>query len=148
MFLHHAVASEIHAAFLKIRDMFERYSGTVMYDRFMDGPNAGKFDQLENEFGAIQAQDLMDFDDLESMLAMDDINRLADIETNGERNGAGGGSIYEKVVNNAQLAGMRKAVRTSERMHITDRGNGLTPGEIYRAVMEGRAPGANDIMGR
>jgi hypothetical protein len=119
-----------------------------MYDRFQDGPNADKFSQLENEFGAIAAQDLMDFDELEALLAQEDINKLADIETNGERNGAGGGSIYEKVVNNAQLAGMRKAVRTSERMHITDKGNGLTPGEIYRAVMEGRAPGANDLMSR
>ena len=148
MFLHQAVASEIHAAFIKIREMFERYNGVVMYDRFRDGPNADKFDQLENEFGAIAAQDLMDFDDLESMLAQDNINRLADIDSNGDRNGVGDGDIYEKVVNNAQLAGMRKAVRTSERMHVTDRGNGLTPGEIYRAVMEGRAPGANDIMAK
>jgi hypothetical protein len=148
MFLHQAVASELHSAFLKIRDLFERYKGAVMYDRFQDGPNADKFSQLENEFGAIAAQDLMDFDELEALLAQEDINKLADIETNGERNGAGGGSIYEKVVNNAQLAGMRKAVRTSERMHITDKGNGLTPGEIYRAVMEGRAPGANDLMSR
>lgn len=152
MFLHQAVASELHSAFLKIRDLFERYKGAVMYDRFQDGPNADKFSQLENEFGAIAAQDLMDFDELEALLAQDDINKLADIETNGERNGItdedGNVSIYEKVVNNAQLAGMRKAVKTSERMHITDKGNGLTPGEIYRAVMEGRAPGANDLMSR
>lgn len=153
MFLHQAVASELHSAFLDIRDMFERYRGAVMYDRFQDGPNAGKFDQLENEFGAIAAQDLMEFDELESILAQDDINRLADMETDGSRNGivmddTGNVSIYEKVVNNAQLAGMRKALRTSERMHITDRGNGLTPGEIYRAITEGRAPGAIDIMSR
>lgn len=146
MFLHQAVASELHSAFLKIRELFERYQGAVMYDRFQDGPNADKFAQLENEFGAIAAQDLMDFDDIEALLAQEDINRLAEIETNGERNGVGDADIYEKVVNNAQLAGMRKALRTSERMHITDRGNGLTPGEIYRAVMEGRAPGANDLM--
>ena len=113
-----------------------------MYDRFQDGPNAGKFSQLENEFGAIAAQDLMDFDELEALLAQEEINKLADIERTGDED------IYEKVVNNAQLAGMRKAVKTSERMHITDRGNGLTPGEIYRAVMEGRAPGANDLMSR
>lgn len=142
MFLHQAVASELHAAFLKIRDLFERYKGAVMYDRFQDGPNAGKFSQLENEFGAIAAQDLMDFDELEALLAQEEINKLADIERTGDED------IYEKVVNNAQLAGMRKAVKTSERMHITDRGNGLTPGEIYRAVMEGRAPGANDLMSR
>jgi hypothetical protein len=90
----------------------------------------------------------MDFDELEAMLAQDDINKRADIESNGDRNGLIDGSIYEKVVNNAQLAGMRKAVKTNERIHITDKGNGLTPGEIYRAVMEGRAPGANDLMSR
>jgi len=154
-FLHQAVASELHAAFLEIRDMFERYNGQVMYDRFQDGPNADKFNQLENEFGAIAAQDLMDFDDMEAMLARDAINGLADRETNGELNGvtvetgADGErtvSIYEKVVNNAQLAGMRKALKTSERMHVTDRGGGLTPGEIYRAFTEGRAPGASDLM--
>ena len=148
MFLHQTVASELHSAFLDIRNMFERYQGAVMYDRFQDGPYATKFNQLENEFGAIAAQDLMGFDDLETMLAQYEINRLADIESNGDRNGIGDGSIYEKVVDNAQLAGMRKALRTSERIHITDKGNGLTPGEIYRAVMEGRAPGANDLMGR
>lgn len=139
MYLHQAVASELHDAFLQIRGMFERYQGAVMYDRFQDGPYASKFDQLENEFGAIAAQDLMDFDDLEAIMVQDDINRLTEEEV-------GDGDIYEKVVNNAQLAGMRRAAQTSERMHITDKGNGLTPGEIYRAVMEGRAPGANDLM--
>ena len=114
----------------------------VLYAWFQEGPNAVKFSQLENEFGAIAAQDLMDFDELEALLAQEEINKLADIERTGDED------IYEKVVNNAQLAGMRKAVKTSERMHITDRGNGLTPGEIYRAVMEGRAPGANDLMSR
>jgi hypothetical protein len=154
MMLHQTVASELHAAFVDIRDTFERYNGIVMYDRFRDGPNSDKFEQLENEFGAIAAQDLMSFDDLESMLAQDNINRLADIESNGERNGVGRdkgdgiSGIYEKVVNNAQMAGMRKVVKTRERMHITDRGNGLTPGEIYRAVMEGRAPGANELMSK
>ena len=148
MFLHQAIASELHEEFLNIRNMFERYQGSLMYDRFQDGPNASKFNQLENEFGAIAAQDLMDFDELEAMLAQDEINKRSDIDTNGERNGIGDGSIYEKVVNNAQLAGMRKAVNTSERIHITDKGNGMTPGEIYRAVMEGRAPGANDLMSR
>lgn len=148
IFLHKSVASALHEAFLNIRDMFERYQGAVMYDRFQDGPNASRFNQLENEFGAIAAQDLMDFDELEAMLAQDDINKRADIESNGDRNGLIDGSIYEKVVNNAQLAGMRKAVKTNERIHITDKGNGLTPGEIYRAVMEGRAPGANDLMSR
>lgn len=142
-FLHQLIASELHSEFLKIREMFERYKGAVMYDRFQDGPNAGKFDQLENEFGAIAAQDLMDFDDIESIIAQKTITELADIETNGEHNGVG----YEKVVDNALLAGMRKAVKTSERMHITDRGGGMTPGEIYKAIMEGRAPDANDLMG-
>ena len=79
---------------------------------------------------------------MSNLSAQEEINKLADIERTGDED------IYEKVVNNAQLAGMRKAVKTSERMHITDRGNGLTPGEIYRAVMEGRAPGANDLMSR
>lgn len=142
-FLHQLVASDIHAEFIKIRDMFERYKGVVMFDRFQDGPNASKFDQLENEFGAIAAQDLMDFDDLESLIAQETIDGLSDVDTaSGEHYGVG----YEKVVDNALLAGMRKAVQTSERMHITDRGGGMTPGEIYRAIMEGRAPGANDLM--
>ena len=142
LFIHQLIASEIHAEFLKVRDLFERYTGSVMFDRFQDGPNASKFAQLENEFGAISAQDLMSFDELESIIAQDNIDVVADIEPNGERNAVG----YEKVVDNALLAGMRKAVKTRERMHITDRGGGLTPGEIYRAVMEGRAPGANDLM--
>ena len=139
MYIHQLLASEIHKEFLKIRDMFERYKGAVMFDRFQDGPNASKFNQLENEFGAIAAQDLMDFDELESIIAQ---NNIDSIDPSGEHSGVS----YEKVVDNALLAGMRKAVKTSERMHITDRGGGLTPGEIYRAIMEGRAPGANDIM--
>ena len=154
LLIHQALASKIHDAFMDIRDMFERYSGQFLYDRFQDGPNADKFNQLENEFGAIAAQELMDFDELDSIIAQDNINNLADIESgSGDRNGIiidddGNASIYEKVVNNAQLAGMRKAIKTSERMHITDKGGGLTPGEIYRAVTEGRAPGANDLMTR
>ena len=143
--LHQAVASELHAAFIEIRDMFEKYTGPVMYDRFRDGPNADKFEQLENEFGAIAAQDLVSFDELDAMLSMDEIGRKGDNGSDGDRHG-GPNDIYEKVIDNAQIAGMRKAIRTTERMHITNRGNGLTPGQIYRAAMGGRAPDANDIM--
>ena len=143
MLLHQALATELHNAFVKIRDMFERYSGQLMYDKFRDGPNADKFNQLENEFGAIAAQDLMSFDDLETLISQSEVESKADIDSNLDT-----GDIYEKVVNTAQLAGMRKAVQTRERMHITDKGGGLTPGEIYRAAIEGRAPGANDLMGR
>ena len=104
-----------------------------MYDRMEYGPNAGMEDMLENEFGLIKAQDLLTFEQLEQVTAPE-IDELVD------------GSIYEKVVDNAQAAGIRMASLTKEHIHVRDRAPGKTAQRLYEILQKGRGYTANDLL--
>lgn len=134
MFLHALVAERVHRRFAEIRDMFEGFGGQLVYDRIEESPNADMLDMLENEFGLIKAQDLVDFDDLERMLSVDPSIEMVD------------GSIYEKVVNNAQLAGIRKASLTKEHIHIKDLPSRSDAKTLYDLMQKGKGYMANDLL--
>lgn len=133
MFLHALVAERVHRRFAEIRDMFEGFGGQLVYDRIEESPNADMLDMLENEFGLIKAQDLVDFDDLERMLSVDPFEMVD-------------GSIYEKVVNNAQLAGIRKASLTKEHIHIKDLPSRSDAKTLYDLMQKGKGYMANDLL--
>jgi len=133
LYLHEVVAAKIHTEFEKIRARFENFQGKLMYDRMEYGPNAGMEDMLENEFGLIKAQDLLTFEQLEQVTAPE-INELVD------------GSIYEKVVDNAQAAGIRMASLTKEHIHVRDRAPGKTAQRLYEILQKGRGYTANDLL--
>ena len=133
-FLHTLVAERVHRRFVEIRDMFEGFGGQLAYDRIDESPNADMLDMLENEFGLIKAQDLVDFDDLERMFSVDPSIEMVD------------GSIYEKVVNNAQLAGIRKASLTKEHIHIKDLPSRRDAKTLYDLMQKGKGYMANDLL--
>lgn len=133
LYLHEVVAAKIHTEFEKIRARFEGFQGNLMYDRMEYGPNAGMEDMLENEFGLIKAQDLLTFEQLEQVTAPE-IDELVD------------GSIYEKVVDNAQAAGIRMASLTKEHIHVRDRAPGKTAQRLYEILQKGRGYTANDLL--
>lgn len=137
LYLHMVVADRVHQRYCEIRDMFESFSGALMYDRTEFGPNANKTDMLENEFGLIEAQDLISFDDLER-ISGGILADTGDVKVDG--------SIYEKVVNNAQLAGIRKASLTKEHIHIKDMPSKSDAKTLYDLLQKGRGYMANDIM--
>lgn len=134
IFIHQVVADHIHRKFDEIRLSFENFGGALMYDRLEDSPNAGMSDMLENEFGLIKAQDLLSFDDLDRMLATPDILEKVD------------GTIYEKVVNNAQLSGIRKASLTKEHIHIKDTPSRSDVKTLYELIQKGKGYMANDML--
>lgn len=150
MYLHRIVATQIHDEFEKNTKRFLNFSGALLYDTFQDGPNAKMYDMLENEFGLIKAQDLMDFDELEAMLNKTKINELADKFTDSDGTtilGAGRDrTVYEEVVDHAELAGIRKANITREKVHINDRANGLTVEQLYKLVTQGTLTSGHDVL--
>lgn len=158
LMLHHLLAAKIHKRFTEIKKRFEEFSGSLMYDHVEDGPNADMGDMLENEFGLIKAQDLLDFDDLETVVS-GVLDNAAWDDANDESNGGSGmnfgigkermkrdGSIYEKVVNNAQLAGIRRASLSKEHIHIKDTPTPRDAKTLYDLVTKGSGYMANDII--
>lgn len=164
MYLHSMVAAQIKDYYDRMKDMFENYGGELMYDHFIDGPNADMVNMLENEFGVISAQDLMSFDSLREMLNRNTINfgsgKGGSGRVNAGINEEDGGygnldangnpydSIFEKVVSNAQLAGVRKASLTKEHIVEVPRAGGLTTERLYELLTKGKKITANDIMRR
>lgn len=134
MYLHRLVADKVHKCYAAIRDTFEGFSGALMYDHIENGPNASMVDMLENEFGLIKAQDLLSFDELERMLS----SVAEDVQVDG--------TIYEKVVNNAQLAGIRKASLTKEHIHIKDTPTKSDAKTLYDLMQRGKGYMANDLL--
>mgnify|MGYP003300066022 CR=1 FL=1 len=143
MLLHQLIAAQVHKKYIEIKKKFENYGGNLMYDHFEDSPNSGMYDMLENEFGLIKAQDLIPFDTLEMMLFGVGV---------GDQDGFGrnkvkvDGSIYEKVVNNAQLAGIRRADLTKEHLHIKDTPSKDDGKSMYDRLMKGKGYMANDLI--
>ena len=131
-----------------------------MYDHFADGPNANNADMLENEFGIIAGQTLMSFDALRAMVDKSDINgsgntlgtgagKLSD-DSYGDLDGNGNPleSVFEKVVSNAQLSGVRLASLTREHVTEVPRSNGLSVERIYAILTNGKKVMGNDLMRR
>lgn len=153
LMLHQVLAAKIHKRFGEIRKKFEEFSGSLMYDHVEDGPNAEMGDMLENEFGLIKAQDLIDFDDLDTIVSgiLDNVTG-SDTDGTGLNFGMGkervklDGSIYEKVVNNAQVAGIRRAALNKEHIHIKDTPTPSTTKTLYDLLAKGNGYMANDII--
>ena len=142
MLLHQLIAAQVHKNYLEIKNRFENYGGNLMYDRFEDSPNSGMYDMLENEFGLIKAQDLIPFDSLEAML----FGVLGDQDGFGRDKVMADGSIYEKVVNNAQLAGIRRADLTKEHLHVKDTPSKDDGKSMYDRILKGKGYMANDLI--
>ena len=139
MLLHQVVAVRIHSRYTEIRSMFENFGGALMYDRAEDSPNESMADMLENEFGLIKAQDLLSFDELKDAMAVFD-------ESTGTEKVKIDGSIYEKVVNNAQLAGIRRASLDKEHIHIRDLPTPDDGKALYDMLVKGNGYMANDLI--
>lgn len=57
-------------------------------------------------------------------------------------------SIFEKVVSNAQLSGVRKASLTREHVKETQRDQGIPLEKLYKMMTKGKGVSAKDILGR
>jgi len=154
LLLHTLVATQIKEEFDALKDLFENYGGGIMYDHFVDGPNASMADMVENEFGLIAGQDLIGFDELRAIFRQKSIEDNAGKFSDGSTQGAGGvgssgsmsGDIFEKVVSNAELAGVRKASLTKEHITVTVQPSNMSTEELYKVIMKGAMTQANDMF--
>ena len=147
LLLHSLIATQIREEFDKLRDRFENYGGALMYDHFADGPNVSMTDMLENEFGLIAGQDLIDIDNLKAIFTNKAISD--DIVNNGvEGSGTGDGEVFEKVVSNAEMAGVRKASLTKEHINVTVTPSSMTTEQLYKVIMKGSMTQANDMFSK
>lgn len=148
--LHSFIADQIKQEFDAIVKMFEGYNGELMFDSFYNGPYADKFEQLENEFGIIAKQDLIDFDQLKGMLTVADLNEQTNgtaITTKTGDDGTEYKDIYEKVISNAEVAGMKLASLSSEHLEVNPpKAETVTIEDVYKILNNGNAPTANDIV--
>lgn len=148
--IHAFIGDQIKQEFDSIVKMFEEYKGELMFDSFYNGPYADKFEQLENEFGIIAKQDLIDFDHLKGMLTVADLNEQSNgtaITTKTAEDGTEYRDIYEKVVSNAEVAGMRLASLSSEHLEVNPpKAETVTIEDVYKIISNGSAPTANDIV--
>lgn len=148
--LHAFIGDQIKQEFDAIVKMFEEYKGELMFDSFYNGPYADKFEQLENEFGVIAKQDLLDFDQLKGMLTVADLNEQTNgtaITTTTAEDGTEYKDIYEKVVSNAEVAGMKLASLSSEHLEVNPpKAETVTIEDVYKIINNGTAPTANDIV--
>ena len=161
LFLHSLVATQIKEEFDKLRELFENYGGGLMYDHFADGPNMSMADGIENEFGIIAGQDLIGFDNLRAIFAQKSIEDNARRNSDGSIQGAGGAEstedassesgrsdIFEKVVSNAELSGVRKASLTREHINVTVTPSNMTTEQLYKLIMKGSMTQANDMFSK
>ena len=148
--LHAFIGDQIKQEFDAIVKMFEGYKGELMFDSFYNGPYADKYEQLENEFGIIAKQDLIDFDSLKGMLTVEDLNDQSNgnaITTKTTEDGTEYKDIYEKVVSNAEVAGMKLASLSSEHLEVNPpKAETVTIEDVYKILNNGNAPTANDIV--
>lgn len=148
--LHAFIGDQIKQEFDAIVKMFEGYKGELMFDSFYNGPYADKYEQLENEFGIIAKQDLIDFDKLKNMLTVADLNEQSNgtaITTVTGEDGTEYKDIYEKVVSNAEVAGMKLASLSSEHLEVNPpKAETVTVEDVYKILNNGNAPTANDIV--
>ena len=147
--LHAFIGDQIKQEFDAIVKMFEGYNGELMFDSFYNGPYADKYEQLENEFGIIAKQDLIDFDKLKGMLTVANINdqKTESGTTPISTDENGYKDIYEKVVSNAEVAGMKLASLSSEHLEVNPpKAETVTIEDVYKILNNGIAPTANDIV--
>lgn len=145
LFLHTLVATQIKEEFDALKELFENYGGGIMYDHFVDGPNASMADMVENEFGLIAGQDLIGFDELRAIFNQKNIDDNASKYSDGTIKGAGD-DVFEKVVSNAELSGVRKASLTKEHITVTVQPSNMSTEELYRLIMKGAMTQANDMF--
>jgi hypothetical protein len=147
--LHAFIGDQIKQEFDTIVKMFEGYNGELMFDSFYNGPYADKYEQLENEFGIIAKQDLIDFEQLKGMLTVADLNKQSNgtaVSTVTNEDGTEYKDIYEKVVSNAEVSGVKLASLSAEHLEVNPpKTDTVTIEDVYKIINNGSAPTANDI---
>jgi len=161
--LHKLIADQIIEEFNEINDDFINLNIKFMHDYFLQGSNKNQLDTLENEFGAIQAQDLLTYDQLRDLYKRIEINSRKN-ESDGTVRGAGANiesqneeqgdytdrnknqSVFEKLVSNSQLSGIRRADISKEKPVVENLKNDVSVEKIVKFLENKNSPDVRDIL--
>ena len=158
--LHSLIANQLVEEFNAIKDNFNNLSIKFMHDKFNDGSNASLTPLLENEFGVIKTQDILTFDELRDMYKRIGINSTKS-EVDGTVRGAGANiesqyeddtnrnrnqSVFEKLVSNSQLSGVRIAKLTREKPIIEELANNIKVEDVIAEIQKKKVPNVRDIL--
>jgi hypothetical protein len=159
--LHTLIANQIVDEFDSIKEAFNTLSIKFMHDKFFEGSNSSFANLLENEFGVISTQDVMTFDALRKMYNRIAINSKKTDNDGGVR-GAGANieaqnetddidrnkiqSVFEKLVSNSQLTGIKRASLTKEKPLIEPLANEIKVEDVIEDIQNRRIPKVCDIL--
>lgn len=159
--LHTLIANQIVDEFNTIKKEFNTLSIKFMHDKFYEGSNSSLANLLENEFGVIKTQDIMTFDALRKMYNRIAINsKKTDVD--GGVRGAGANieaqnetddvdrnkiqSVFEKLISNSQLTGIKRASLTREKPIIEQLANEVKVEDVIEDIQNRRIPKVSDIL--
>jgi hypothetical protein len=146
-FLHTLIKSQILKEVARIRSLYENLSTKFLYDDLLNSPNKNLKDTLENELGIIVTQTILSIPVIRDMYTKININDGPVISIGGSE-GASNHSVYEKLISNAQLAGVQKADITKEKPVIEPLQNNVTVEKIMRFIENKHTdvPDVRDIL--
>lgn len=126
--IYNIIRDELVAEFNSIKESYRNIQTEFLYDSILDGSNSDSFDTLENEFGVIKTQDLIDFDQLRGLFNRVNINSIGDQNPDGTTRGAGINlenddtkeSVYEKLISVAQNQGVQLVNGGTESLNLDE----------------------------
>ena len=154
--LHSLVADQIVESFDEVKQNWQNIDFKVMHDRITESPNARVIPVLENEFGTIMSQDLLTFSQLRDMYQRMSINnqkRYVDsgvlgvgVDLEGQVNRNEDQSVFEKLVSNAQLSGIKKVKISNETLVEDEPVRQIDVEKVVNEVNRRNAPNVRDIL--
>lgn len=126
--IHVLIRDQILEEYGKIKSSFDNLNTSFLYDSVYNGSNADEVRDLENEFGIISTQDLIDFDTLKELFnrlyinatGFNNSNPDASLRGVGTGNNGASPSVFEKLVSNAELGGIQFVRLGKEKPVIED----------------------------
>jgi hypothetical protein len=154
--LHSLVADQIAESFDVVKQNWLNIDFKLMHDKITESPNSRAIPVLENEFGTIMSQDLLSFTQLRDMYQRMAINSQkryvdsgvlgvgVDLENQGDRNEDQ--SVFEKLVSNAQLSGIKKVNISNETLVEEEPLRQIDVEKVVEEVNRRNVPNVRDIL--
>jgi len=173
LLLHIIVKDSIVEEYNEIKELIENLDIDFLYDNFLESPNADQINLIENEFGIIRTQTLIENDsgelltpeevkDMTQKMKINDqkvtndgtvrglgpnieeVNQDIDFDPEQDRNE--NQSVFEKLVSNAQLQGIQKAKLTREKPVIEELQGDATVERTIKEIQNENTPDVRDIL--
>lgn len=154
--LHSLIADQIVESFDVIKQNWLNINFKLMHDRITESPNSKVIPVLENEFGTIMSQDLLSFNQLRDMyqrMAINGVKRYVDsgvlgigVELNNQGDRNEDQSVFEKLVTNSQLSGIKKVNISNETLIEDEPIQRIDVEKVVTEINRRNSPNVQDIL--